>query len=795
MATPSSQAMRRGRLALGLALLGGLAPAAAAPVEPVTRQPSERPEDHGTVDLAGPWRYLPHEGAGDFCSPEVDDSGWATMHLPSNWFLLGRREYPPRALADQPLSILSGGVDLPAPDPDEGLDYSGTVYFRRTVELSPVAGRRALLDLDMVDYLAEVHINGVPVGRHQGSFQRFSLDVTAALRPGENLVCIKVSAPALIVDMAQQHPVSWPKQQDQIKGVFGYHDARPGGTSRRGQARSTGGIVGGVALRWSEGVELAGLTVTPIEVSPARARLSVEATVRRWGEQGAPVPTVPVVVEGEIAQRLPGGPGPVRARLRLPLSAGPGESRGRAEVVIERPALWWTWDLGEPNLYQLFARLVAADGATLDQRTEVFGVRSIRRDPGWVFRLNGQRIYLRGSNYISTQWLSQADRAFYQRDLALMRGAHLNAIRVHAHLERPEFYRLADEAGLLVWQDFPLQWGYADLPAFHAEALRQAGEMIEQLRNHPSIFLWCMHNEAPHAMAWMKKRVADQNLALDEKLAELARRLDPSRVVLRDSGTDDGHFYYGWYHDSPGKLRPLPPHVQPLVSEFGAQALPVRESLERTIEPRALWPRDDHDWEAWRFADFQPQPTFEVARIERGPDLDHFIASSQRYQAALIRFQTEVFRRAKWTRSTGLFHFMLVDPWPAITWSVVDYFRREKAGYRALVAAMQPVLPSIEYQIDDPSEPLRIHVINDRPRALARARLTWTLSDPEGHRLDGGERRLEVPADAVIEALDLGPRPAIAAGRARLQVWLLDSAGRTVGHSSLGAGDYVTARR
>ena len=112
----------------------------------------------------------------------------------------------------------------------------------------------------------------------------------------------------------------------------------------------------------------------------------------------------------------------------------------------------------------------------LDERIVRFGVRSITRDDDWTFSLNGRRIYLRGTNYIATQWLSQADRAFYARDLRLMVDANLNSIRVHAHLERPEFYDLADEMGILVWQDFPLQWGYTDtarLPRRGARARRR----------------------------------------------------------------------------------------------------------------------------------------------------------------------------------------------------------------------------------------------------------------------------------------------------------------------------------
>ena len=135
------------------------------------------------------------------------------------------------------------------------------------------------------------------------------------------------------------------------------------------------------------------------------------------------------------------------------------------EVKLDKPALWWSWDYGKPNLYTLDAALAGKGPgapAALDEKTVAFGVRSIARDDQWVVRLNGQRIYARGSNYISTQWLSQADRAFYEKEIKLALGANLKSLRVHAHLERPEFYEVADEMGVMIWQDFPLQWGYTD---------------------------------------------------------------------------------------------------------------------------------------------------------------------------------------------------------------------------------------------------------------------------------------------------------------------------------------------
>jgi beta-mannosidase len=731
---------------------------------------------HAPIDLAGDWKYLPHDGASNLADESIDDAGWPTMALPTSWYLMGSKTYPVNARATARLMENGSPGDLPPPPKDVGFDYEGTVWFRKAFSWDGTSTGVPVIDLDMVDYYAEVFVNGVALGRHEGYFQRWSVDASKPLRVGNNVIAVKVSAPALPFDLAQQYPMSWPKNQNQIKGIFAYHDTRPGATSLRGQERGTGGILRGIGLRVSSGVDLVEVKVTPRDVSEASARLVVEVVTHNWG---------PRAVDATFA-------GTIRAKNftsadSLPISfavaAAPGITRSVGEVTIAKPALWWSWDYGKPNLYALEGKLTYGP-AVLDTKTVAFGVRSIVRDDAWVVRLNGQRIYVRGSNYIATQWLSQADRAFYETDLKLVIAANLNSLRVHAHLERPEFYEAADELGVLIWQDFPLQWGYSDGLAFHDEAKRQALDMLDRYYDHPSIIVWCMHNEAPHAMDWMKKRDAQQNAQLDGELLAVAKSNDPARIAHRDSGTGDAHTYPGWYGGNIGDLvKGLP--KERMVTEYGAEALPVRQTLEAMFDKEALWPDTPLAWQAWRFADFQVSENLDGGRIKMGKNLDEFIAASQRYQANLIRFQTEVFRRAKWTKNTGIYQFMFVDDWPSITWSVVDYYRRPKLGYTVLQSSMQRLLPSIEYDIHKPDAPIALWVVNDLLQPLPKAKVGWKITGAAPQ-----ERVIDIPADDVVKVADLGVLP-IATSATTLEVWIEDDHGKHLSDSRLTRDDFV----
>ena len=96
------------------------------------------------------------------------------------------------------------------------------------------------------------------------------------------------------------------------------------------------------------------------------------------------------------------------------------------------------------------------------------------------------------------------------------------------------------------------------------------------------------------------------------------------------------------------------------MTEYGAQALPNVDTLQQMFDANVLFPKNDADLAVWKFADFQPKETAENG-VKMGNSIEEFIRNSQRYQAQVIRFGTETFRRGKYEKSTGIYHFMFVD--------------------------------------------------------------------------------------------------------------------------------------
>jgi beta-mannosidase len=782
-----------------------------------------------TFSLTGNWQYCT-EDRPEFALPGFDDTGWPRMQIPQNWFL-------------------------------GGLDHHGVVWYRHVFHHKPKANF-ATLRFEGVDYSADVYLNGQLLGTHSGYFEPFEFDVTKILRPGRNLLAVRVDSP-----YEQPGPNGWHIRKRLIKGILNHHDCRPGGgwDPQAGQSDNTGGIWNRVSLE-----EHGPLTIGPVllraDFSGKKPVLHVQLsatnrTVKR--DATLEINCAPENFKGKIQS--------ARFTLHLP----EGQSRHTFQTPLADIKLWQPWDRGFPHLYNITTTLKAQKNEAT--AASLFGFRTVKVEEGFRWVVNGQPYFMRGSNYIGSQWLAEmlfpeiasskthpfggsAGGDPFERDIDLARRANLNILRVHAHVLPPEFHTACDRAGLLVWQDFPLQWGYTDEPDFQAEARRQFQAMVTQLYNHPSIIAWCCHNETPWDSPWMADAAGGsydpaQNRQLDQDLEAIGRELDPTRYVHRASGAGDRHTYPGWYDGHWRGYRDL--SGAPFITEYGAQGLPVKASLQRMLpqygpdtgfselvkfkdwlessrktssiakfliqagvtmhrftekQPRLIkitnlleaWavtksldakqplfdkippieeiPQDlltaREIWQTWRYHNMQFQQTFEH-EVAIGASLDEFIANSQAYQNFIIQYGTETFRRAKYAGVTGVIQFDFTDPWPAITWSVLDYWRTAKPAFDVLRRSMQPVLPS--FQLPEKIEPGKaaltsFRVVNDLTESFPGVTCDWHLANEKGD-LASATFPIDVPADGVSEEVKL-TLPSLSPGKYTFSVSLIS--GETV---------------
>lgn len=585
-------------------------------------------------------------------------------------------------------------------------NYAGTIWFVKEFQYKSINDKNdTFLLFNGVDYFCDVFLNGHFLGNNEGYFQSFEFNV-AKIISKNNILVVRVNSPKEIPGD------EWPHKKRLIKGIFNHHDCRPGGWDlERGQDRNTGGIWNDVFILTEKEAYLRNIKVsTHLSDDFQQAGLKIKFDLFNT----ANIDNIDILIE--LTQNS-------EQFLRHSANFKVSEGLNNLEInlKVNNPKLWFTSDIGFPHLYELSISSISFNTYNCS-----VGFRKVELDENKNFYLNGQRLFLRGTNIIPEQYLSILTEQRIRNQVKLMLDANLNIVRVHAHVNRKEFYDECDRAGLLVWQDFALQWTYSDSIDFAKNAVNQIADMVNQFYNHASIAVWCCHNEP-----------GEQINTLDVQLKKMVDSLEDSRIVRLASNYEE-HPYEGWYWGNFEHYIATP--MGPLVTEFGAQALPKIETLRRFLSNEEI---QTLSWDKLKFHNFQYEQTFLIAGIEFGKDINEFVKNSQAYQAKVIKFAIQSYRSRRFSNNiAGVFQFMFIDCWESITWSVIDYFENKKQGYYALQEAMQPVYPVVILKqhkyFKGGNLSLEITIVNDLNVDLDNLKLNFCAGNTCFHTIDIG---------------------------------------------------------
>jgi beta-mannosidase len=427
------------------------------------------------VDLNGTWRAVPSDETNrrTFAEPNVDDSGWEPIAVPSHW-----RSTPAFAASDGPL-LYRTSFDAPKPEP----------------------GTRAWLVFDGLFYQGDVWLDGAYLGDTEGYFNRQTFEVTEDLTMSTDHV--------LGVELTCA-PQDDPTSRRNITGAFQLDESwNPGGIWRDVRIETTGPV------------RARSLRVVCTEATTERAVLACRAELDTDAARSVTLRTNVAGVDQQDERPL-----------------AEGSNFVEWQVSVPKPALWWPHALGDQPLHEVTVEVCVEDEVShrVGRRT---GFRALQWKR-WTLSVNGERLFLKGAHLSPTSLaLGEATESELRRDIERARDAGLDLVRVHAHVSRPELYRAADELGMLVWQDFPLQWSYAR--SIRKQAKRQAAAMVDMLGHRPSIAIWCGH-DAPYREGGGVGEVLGQQLPtfnksiLDRTVKRAIEKADPSRPVIAHSG-------------------------------------------------------------------------------------------------------------------------------------------------------------------------------------------------------------------------------------------------------------------
>lgn len=389
--------------------------------------------------------------------------------------------------------------------------YTGDGWYRKSFTLPALArDRRLSLEFEGAFQDAHVFVNGVEVGHHAGGYTGFSVDITKVVRPGTNLVAVRVN-------------------NDWVATV----------APRAGEHVFSGGLYRDVWLVATDAVHVpwTGTNVTTPELSAASGKAAVETEVRNDGAAPADVVVQTRIVDagGRTVANLPD--------QRVHVAAGAMVVAHQASAPIVRPRLW---SPETPTLYRAIT-ILRVGGRGRDRFETEFGFRWFEWTADRGFFLNGKHRYFRGANVHQDQagWGDAVTNGAIDRDVRMIKDAGFDFIRGSHYPHDPHFAEATDRLGMLFLPEVPFwgtagfknPWGasayppeVADRAAFEANVKQQLAELIRINRNHPSIVLWGMDNE----VFFTKQETLPEVRRLLKEMVALSHQLDPTRPAAID---------------------------------------------------------------------------------------------------------------------------------------------------------------------------------------------------------------------------------------------------------------------
>lgn len=441
-----------------------------------------------------------------------------------------------------------------------------------------------------------------------------------------------------------------------------------------------------------------------------------------------------------------------------------GRKRLAIPFVLSSVDLWWPHDQGRPTLYSCTVELHGGGGmkeaTRLDADSCFVGFRKVRlvmahgqwekpngfpksrSHPPITLEINGRSIFAKGSNWVCPDiFPGTLTESRYTEQLTLAQDANLNLLRVWGGAAAPHdwFFETCDRLGIMVWQEFPLACNdYPDDPLYLAQLDRESRSLIERLRPHPSVVLWCGGNELFNAWSGM----TDQSRAI-RLLNRNCYDLDPDRPFIPTAPVDGmGHGHYIFRDPETGKeaWELFQGSSCTAYSEFGCPGPASVETLKEILPGAELWPpRPGTAWETHHaFGAWKTDSWLDLPQIEHyfGPqeNLDDLVRNGQLLQAAGFQGLFEEARRQKPAASMAL-NWCFNEPWPcAANNSLISWPCRPKPALKAVGQACRPTLASaritkFSWKPGENFDP-ELWILHDGPEPLEPASVTaWIECD------------------------------------------------------------------
>ena len=560
-------------------------------------------------------------------------------------------------------------------------------YTYRSSFLKPelTSGERFVFISKGIDYQFKVYLNGEELLSQEGMFTAVNLDLTDQLKQNNELKILVFPAPKIYAQPVDRSQAS--------------HSVKPA-----------------VSYGWDWHPRLIPLGIwdnTYLEVQPAsfiddfhvnyslnEALTNAELNLQISGRNLKNLPFVWTLKDEKGKEVL--------------------KSEGKTKLNFPNPQLWWTHDHGKPYLYTSTIQLLDASGKVIQTSESKIGFRRIKlvmNEGAWnepagfpktrsaspaQLEINGRKIFCKGTNWVNPEiFPGIITRERYNELLNLAKEANFNRLRVWGGgiVNKESFFELCDEKGILVWQEFPLACNNYPDEAHYLSILKQeSASIINRVKKHPSLALWCGGNELFNAWSGM----TDQSLAL-RLLNSQCLELDPNSPFIPTSpmmGMGHGNYVFRDLDNKEEVFSNMARAHYTAYTEFGMPAPSSVEILKTIIPKEELWPpkpgtswESHHAYKAWTPTTWLCQDIIEDY-FGVSNSLEELVANGQLMQGEGYKCIYEEARRQKPYCSMAT-NWCYDEPWPtAANNSLISYPAIPKPGFYAVKNACRPLLAS-----------------------------------------------------------------------------------------------------
>ena len=414
------------------------------------------------------------------------------------------------------------------------------------------------------------------------------------------------------------------------------------------------------------------------------------------------------------------------------------------QLVIKNPRLWWPLFKGNPELYEL-KLTVTVDGKVSDETKTRFGIREIVSDQNTPdksrqFYVNGKKIFIRGTNWIPEAMLRHSDKRTYA-ELRYTKQCGINLVRMWGGgiAESDYFFQLCDEMGLLVWQEF---WMTGDTKHPHDKNLYLSNveATVKRLRNHPSLAYYVSSNESTEM----------------PEAKDLIMKLDGTRGYQMQSECDGVHDGSPYKQVNPmqhyeNTASPRGSRVDGFNPEYGSPTIPTIETLREVMDEKDLWPMNKKVWDYHDGNGFHLMSTMYkdlTNNYGESSSLEEFVTKGQFVGAMNSKSIWEVWNYNKHhygdRYASGLLFWYHNCPMSQVCARMWDYSLEPTASLYHTQNALEPLHAQLDYLKNT------VSVYNDYYQAFNNYKVSAEVYDLNTKKVWSKSQTINIPEDGVV---------------------------------------------